>query len=234
MEIIKGKLIEVNESDLVKGVFYNDKITEVGDHCLNNMPSLKKIVLPNATTFGSYCLNYNQALTEVSLPNATTFGSDCLSSNQALTEVSLPKLKIESKVKAVDGFCFVIENENSYKGIKIYSGFNFLSAENKKVDKEDCYVASKGKFMAHGETVKKAISDLQFKIIAEKLKNKPILKDTVININHYRLITGACELGVKSWMKQHNVKEGIKAKDLLPLLEKTHAYGMEKFKSLMK
>jgi hypothetical protein len=102
------------------------------------------------------------------------------------------------------------------------------------IEKQPCYVAEKDGFYAHGETLKKAIQDLSFKIISETLKNQPIEKDTVITIQHYRLITGACELGVKSWMAQHpEAHEGITAGELLPILKKSGAYGYEKFKSLI-
>lgn len=69
--------------------------------------------------------------------------------------------------------------------------------------------------------------------MAEKLKKEPIKKDTIISVNHYRLITGACEFGVKSWMEQNKVKENITAEKLLLILEKTNAYGLSKFKQLI-
>jgi len=50
----KHTLISVDESDLVDGVFYNDKVTEVADRCFYNMPSLKKVVLPRVTVVGGY------------------------------------------------------------------------------------------------------------------------------------------------------------------------------------
>jgi ribonucleoside-diphosphate reductase alpha chain len=39
--------------------------------------------------------------------------------------------------------------------------------------------------------------------------------------------------GVKDWMDKNKVKEGIRADELLPLLEKTQAYGLSKFKQLV-
>ena len=103
------------------------------------------------------------------------------------------------------------------------------------------FVAHKGEYTAHGKTIKKAVSDVEFKIVSEKLKKEPIKEDTVITIQHYRLITGACESGVISWMKQvFNEKErakildkGINAKELLPILTKHNAYGIYRFKSLI-
>ena len=47
-------------------------------------------------------------------------------------------------------------------------------------------------------------------------------------------MTGACELGVKNWIEQNEIKKDkIKAKDLLPILEKTNAYGLSNFKKLL-
>jgi hypothetical protein len=96
------------------------------------------------------------------------------------------------------------------------------------------FISQKDNFTAHGKTIKKSIEDLEFKVISEKLKKEPIKEDTIIDIKYYRLITGACESGVKSWMQQNNIKkESYKAKELLPLLVKTNAYGVYKFKSLI-
>ncbi len=96
------------------------------------------------------------------------------------------------------------------------------------------FIAQKGKHTAHGKTIKKAIEDLNFKIASEKLKNEPIKKDTLITPNYYHIITGACDQGIMSWMQQNNfTKEKIKASELLPILEKTNAYGLERFKSLI-
>ncbi len=232
MKIKNGVLLEVNESDLVKGKFFNKEVIELSDKCFWDMDSLIEVNLPNCTTMGSYCLRSNQALTRVNLPNCTTMGSDCLSSNQALTRVNLKKHSLS--VKNVDGYCYVTESIKTTKGITIYSGYNFISLDKNVINKDVSFVAEKDNFTAHGETIKKAIQDVQFKIIAEKLKNEPIKKDTIITVNYYRLITGACEQGCKSWMNQHNVEvTEIKAVDLLPLLEKTHAYGIERFKSLI-
>ena len=105
----------------------------------------------------------------------------------------------------------------------------------KKVhSQKEFYLVTNGETHAHGETLKKAKEDFQFKIISEKLKNEPIKKDTIIDIRYYRLITGACELGVKNWMEQNKMtEESYKAAELLPILEKTNAYGLDRFKKLV-
>ena len=253
MKIKNGKLLEITEADIPSnGIFENSEITELSDKCFNGINNVKKIILPNCTTFGSDCFYYNAKLTSITLNKATTFGSYCFYHNYNLTSVTLnkaitfgsdcfyinPKLtsvtlnKFKLKTKSVDGYCFVIENTKSTKGIHIYTGYNFIELKTGKIVKQECFVAKKGKFTAHAETVKKAIQDLEFKIISEKLKNEPIKKDTIITIQYYRTITGACELGIKDWMKSNGIKDKIKAIDLLPVLKKTNAYGFEKFKQL--
>ena len=158
--------------------------------------------------------------------------SDSIDVRQGAT-LNIPQLKGLS-YKSVDKTLFVVEQERTSKGVKIYSGYVITKISDGKAVKNQCFVAEKDNYTAHGDTVKKAISDVQFKIVAEKLKSEPISEDTIVTINHYRLITGACEMGVNSWMEQNKqVTDGIKAKNFLPILEKTGAYGLDRFKELI-
>jgi hypothetical protein len=97
------------------------------------------------------------------------------------------------------------------------------------------YLVTNGNYHAHGYTIAQAKEDLRLKKISEKLKKEPIKEDTIITIQYYRIVTGACQSGVDNWIKENNItKTEYKAKELLPLLEKTNAYGLERFKSLIK
>lgn len=100
---------------------------------------------------------------------------------------------------------------------------------------ETFYMVSDGKGnFAHGGTIRKANEDLRFKLIAEKLKKEPIHADTIISVQYYRTITGACEMGCKDWMSRNGIKkEKMRADELLPLLEKSNAYGLESFRKLV-
>ena len=117
---------------------------------------------------------------------------------------------------------------NIYKVKKIHSDKEF-------------WLVTNGDSHAHGETLSKTKEDLRYKLIADKLKHDPIKADTIITIQYYRILTGACEIGVKTWIdKVFNDKEkskvlskGIKAKELLPILRENTAYGLEKFESLI-
>jgi len=127
----------------------------------------------------------------------------------------------------IDGiFCEII-SEKSVDGCRIFSA--------KKIAIEDTfYIVNKGKFYSHGEDLKKAFTDLDFKVRAEQIKKEPITKDTIITMQYYRIITGACEMGCKSWMQENGINvDEIKASELLPILKKSNAYGYDQFKKLV-
>jgi hypothetical protein len=103
------------------------------------------------------------------------------------------------------------------------------------------YVVQKGDWTAHGKTVKQAIQDLEYKVIAEQLRHDPILETTVITPQYYHIVTGSCNQGIESWINQNfdnNQREsvlesGITAKDLLPILREKNAYGLAQFEKLI-
>ena len=108
-----------------------------------------------------------------------------------------------------------------------------------------CVATKDFKVFAHGENSISAISDLEFKILSETFKNKPLKLKDKIGAFEYIAITGACDSGIRDWMDKHQMKymvknkrtierEKMSVKDLLPLLEKDGAYGLNKFKQLIK
>lgn len=65
-----------------------------------------------------------------------------------------------------------------------------------------------------------------------------------MTVKYYRLLTGACDIGVRDFMTRNKLEfkivddktveiNPIKAFELLPILEKNNAYGLEKFKKLI-
>jgi hypothetical protein len=201
------------------------KLSSVG----GNLYIESNVTLPKLSSVGGNL--YIQSNVTLDAPKLSSVGGNLSIESNVTFKNPLTK---GLKYKSVDRSLFVIESEKTSKGIKIYSGYNIFGIKKGKAEKKYCYVAENGEYFAHGETVKKAIQDLQLKLISEKLKNEPIKKDTVIDIKYYRLITGACEIGVKEWMKHNDMKkESYTASELLPILKKTNAYGLEKFKSLI-
>ena len=193
--------------------------------------------LPNSivTTGKLYMRQYNHAL-----PNSIVTTGDLDLGEDRTLKIGKHKLTL----KNIDGTCFVVEKERTSRGIKIYTGYNFVSMTKNVIEKQPCFVAEKDGFFAHGEDVRKAIGDLNFKIVSEKLKKEPIDADTLLTVKHYRLITGSCDMGCRNFMKKNGLEykvvdnetvevNPIKAKDLLPLLKKNNAYGLEKFVDLI-
>jgi len=97
------------------------------------------------------------------------------------------------------------------------------------------YLVTDGGFIhAHGDTLKQAKDDFKFKHTQHLLKNEPITMDTVIDIARYRAITGACESGVNMFRSENGLdKSSYLVSELLPILERKNAYGLESFKRLI-
>jgi len=210
--------------------------TTIGGYLYVSGCDLKGITLP--TTIGGYLDVSGCDLKGITLP--TTIGGyldDDNGSTYIGAKVPNAYFFTDDKYAYIDGmFCEIISKRVSKKHT-IYTC--------KKVAKTDLfYIANEGDYYAHGTTVKQAITDLQFKIIAEKLQKDPIQPDTMFTVMYYRTLTGACDLGCRDFMERngipYKVEDGktvevkpISAKDLLPILEKSNAYGVNKFKQLI-
>ena len=238
---IKGNLIVTKENQK-----YFKNLTEISGYI--DVRQGATFTTPNLTKI-SGSIYVHQGATFIA-PNLTK--SDSIYVRQGAT-FTAPNLTIKNefleiknkkyKVDLSDGVLMFIENSKTSKGIKISYGINNLKIINNEAVFENLFLAEKEGFSSHGITLKKSISDLQFKIISEKLKNEPIKEDTLLTVKYYRLITGACDSGTRDFMQRNGLEfevidgetkeiNPIKAKDLLPLLEKNNAYGFEKLKSL--
>jgi len=155
------------------------------------------------------------------------------------------KLMVKSSVQKLEvgynkenGYCFFDDILSKVLNVSTINGYTIYTTPFE-------YICQKDQFTAHGKTIRKAIEDLEFKILTEKVKHEPISLETEITVQYYRMLTGACDNGIQSWMTQNNIpfevidentieKTPQKVKDLLPLLEKTNAYGIDKIKKLLK
>ncbi len=157
------------------------------------------------------------------------------SADKDFLKINIKKLK--TGYNKVKGYCFYDGILSKVLSVSVKKGYTIYTTPFELVVK-------KGRFTAHAKTVKKGIQDLEFKIISEKLKKETIQSDTLLTVKYYRLLTGACDLGCRSWMQSNNIsftvvdgetveEKPILAKDLLPILEKSNAYGVEKFKELI-
>jgi hypothetical protein len=99
------------------------------------------------------------------------------------------------------------------------------------------YIVTDGAAWSHGETLEAAREGLMFKISSrDTTEFKYWMLDTKISLSQaikaYRVITGACEQGVKNWMEIHKVPDSM---TILQAIELTNgAYGADKFKEFFK
>ena len=195
----------------------NEKIVINGNLYLSSLTSCDKEFLTNTTINGS-----------LDLSSLTSCDKNILNKNIKQLVIGYNK---ELSYCFFDGILSKVLNVKIFKEYTVYvTTFDI--------------VVQKNDFTAHGKTLKKAIEDVEFKIISQKLKHTPILPETQLTVKYYRLLTGACDIGCRDWMQRNNIdfkivdgntveQKPMIAKELLPILEKSNAYGIEKFKSLI-
>ena len=235
----------------INGCLYLDSLTTCDKDFLKDTTINGFLNLRGLTTCDKDFLKDTTINGDLNLPSLTTCDKDFLKDTTINGFLNLRGLTtcrkdiIRRNVKTLKkgynkekGYCFFdgilskVLNVSCKKGYTIYTTpFDFI--------------AQKGDFTAHGKTVKKAIQDVEFKIVAEKLKKEPIKKDTLFTVKYYRLITGACDSGCRDFMQKNHIPfkitddgdtielKPMKAADLLPILEENNAYGVDKFKELI-
>ena len=206
-----------------------NKITINGGLDLSSLTSVDKDFLKDTTINGYLDLQSLTSVDKEFLKDTTINGNLYLS---LLTSADKEFLKdnikqLEEGYNKERGYCYFDGELSKVISVKKTKGYTIYTTP-------FGYVAEKDNKTAHGKTIKKAISDLEFKFMAEKLKKEPIKEDTVITDSYYRIITGACKQGISDWKQRNNIETNeIKAIDLIPILEKTDAYGLNKFKELI-
>ena len=138
-------------------------------------------------------------------------------------------------IEVFDGIGCTVLSEKEKDGISIRH-CQKSKFEDGEITGEKFYVASKGKDNAHGETIKEAIEELLFKTgerDVSEFKNIPLsTKKTpeewaVI----YRICTGACRYGTKSFMKSRKLKKAYTLEEILR--ETEGAYGSHRFREVV-
>jgi hypothetical protein len=98
--------------------------------------------------------------------------------------------------------------------------------------KDISFIVTDGDSHSHGATLKEARDGLLYKISSRDTSEfKRWTLEKVVSkrdaIRAYRAITGACELGVRDWMEQHEVPEKISVGEIIKLTN--GSYGSEEF-----
>ena len=207
------------------------QVKSIGDYFLFFNESLTSIDLKQVRSIGHRFLFYNGVLTSIDLKQVQSIGNYFLYFNEVLTSIETTSGKL--RILKADNQTFVVESTKTKGEVTVHRGFILNSIQNNILNKKDCYLAIQGEYSAHGDTLKQAFSDLEAKINFEKLSKEPIKADTLITIDRYHAATGSCKTGIRNWMEVNGVKEGLKASELLPILERKQAYGLEIFKKLI-
>ena len=138
------------------------------------------------------------------------------------------------KVKPVDGDIMVLLSEKNTGELTIYKTQYLDDYMNGKTATQ--YVAEQNNITAHGETVKKAVADLEFKIMQTKDVSehvKRVKESGYITPRDYRLLTGACESGTNRWLNENGFTWDDK-KTIAEVIELTRgAYGHERLVELL-
>jgi hypothetical protein len=196
---------------------------------LKSLTTVPEKFLQNTTVNGGLDLSLLTTVPEKFLQNTTLNGGLYLRSlNESDAEIIRSNVKqLEEGYNKERGYCYFDGELSRVLSVKKTKGYTIYTTP-------FGYIAQKENKTAHGKTVKKAIEDLEFKFIVEKLKKEPIKEDTIITDQYYHIITGACEQGISDWKNRNNITtDKIIAKELLPLLQTTNAYGLDRFKQLI-
>jgi hypothetical protein len=243
--IIKGDLICDEEQiadtsiyeyiTIISGDAFFSSLTSVGD---NFMPLLAGI--GKDASFSSL-----ESAGDSFMPALVGIGRDTWFDKMSIEwreKYGLKFKKLEKKYYKEHGFCFfdgIFSIVHSTRSVGDYTIYSCMFGS---------YIAQNGKFTAHGETVKKAIKDLEYKILQDKVQNSPLTYNDELDAMKYRAITGACFMGMQDFLtakkigfsvvKSHKgeiteiITKSIKVSELLPILG--DSYGADKIKSLIK
>ena len=138
-------------------------------------------------------------------------------------------------IALVDGYKMVILNKKQVEEFTIYKT-QFLEDFENSGDTTQ-YVAERGDFTAHGDSVREAISDVQFKFLQSQDVQehiKRVKEQGYITPNDYRLLTGACRYGTNKWLEENGFTwEDSKSIDEVIKLTKGQ-FGHERLVELLK
>ena len=137
----------------------------------------------------------------------------------------------------VDGDYMIPVSERNFNGYKIMHCFYENEYRDKKEDTTNVYVAEKDGIFAHGETIKKAIADVQYKYLLSLDVSEHVArikKSGIMTAMDYRLLTGACEFGTNRFLKAYGYTWEDTA-SINKVIEVTKGqYGHERLEELLK
>ena len=219
------------ERNLLTSVVISNSVAEVGAYAFSDN-ELKNVLIPDSVKkIGAYAF-YDNKLTNAVIPDSVTdIGARAFDHNEDLKNIKWRD--ISYPVRYLDGYLSVIDKTYPINGITMHKCRYFGGSFDKH------YIAEKGDYVAHGNTSRDAINDLNFKILSENFEIDEVvnlIKQTGrINKNQYRLLTGACSMGVDKFIKQNEKfikNDQMKLDDMIKMTE--NHYGHSRIVELFK
>ena len=234
MKVVSNVLLEVYDNDISEnGKFIvPDNVTRIGDSTFYGCKSLEEVVIPNSVTeIGNYAFSGCKSLKEVVIPNGVTeIENSVFNSCESLTIIYWSDKAYS--VRCIDRYCMYILTTKNWDGYTISKCTYFPDSSNEIV-----YAVEKDGFSAHGSSVRKAVTDWQFKCmehvdVSEHIAR--IAQQGYMDANDYRLLTGACQQGTDHFLQEHNLTwdDTMPVEEVLKITE--GFYGFEKFQDAAK
>lgn len=206
------------------------KNTEIKSHLdLCSLTKAHKNFLKNTILNGFLDISSLSEIPNGFLKNAKIKGSLCVDSlaKEPSYDIKKDVTELRKGYNKEHGYCYFDNILSKVERVKKVGNYTVYKTPFE-------YVVEKDGYTAHAVTIREGMKDIAYKIFTEKVKHSPINEDTLINKEYYRVVTGACKNGMEQWIKVNEIEdESIKAKDLIPLLEKTNAYGLDRIKKLI-
>jgi len=180
----------------------NTKFGNQGDVYLESLTTL-----PKNTKFENKGDVYLESLT--TLPENTKFENKGYVYLESLNNKEAMYQGKKIKIKHIDWHTMIISSSKKVDSFIIHKARYFNGGEFKAM--HECFIAERGNYYAHGETISEAISDVNFKYLRETSDIQEIIsgikRKKTVTVEEYRLITGACAMGIKMFMQEKNITD---------------------------
>jgi hypothetical protein len=178
--------------------------------------------LPEGTTFGNSGSVYLSSLT--TLPEGTTFGNGGGVYLSSLTDEYQTYRDQRIRLRVIDGYTMLILSERQVGDATVCHARYFGGGDLGKL--ETCYIATFGEYSAHGGTIEQAVRDARFKADEQDFDAAELIETIqargTVEFNDFRLLTGACESGLRHGMQEAGLDPDADDLPLATVLEKAH------------
>jgi len=229
-----------------------DGVTSIGDCAFWGCSNLTNITLPGSVTcIGEGAFAECSNLTSINIPDSvTSIGDWTFEDCSNLTSITIPDSITRIRYSAfegctglksstfkrydttysciyADGIMAFVMSQKALNQMTVYKAKLFEGIDSGELLLEDCVIAEQDGVFAHGETLKKAMSDLQFKQAKNRGADqyRELSMDAQVSfedaVTMYRVITGACEFGTEQFIKTFGghtkIKESYSPREIIKI-----------------